>query len=651
MDDLESKFLEQLEADPADLEGLAPLVEAVRADEPKRAREWIALWDDTLREKGMHRQRWDLLLWQSRAFHTHPQEWDAVVDLYGRLGTLPGEPKALLDGLHKDYKKFPARTLQTLDDLTFLAPEMVVRFQGKPARVVEINYPLKVVKVRPEGGGPIPVPFGATGRFIERLTHRPAASGVASPAPPPAEARARPAAFLRALLKDPSKPVTLDEIRELVRDILEPGEVEAWWKRCVQTVPLMKLPSGRRMRYRAAERPQEVLDEARVLGGRERLSFIAANAPLFPALADGFKELAREVLGNERPEAAYQAFKTLAKLSPGEAPSWDLLFATFAPRDLYETLPGRERLTLIPEIGDPEVLRALFLREDNAACLGALWERVHAPALAEGLMDRPDQNPAAWLFLMDRLDADPDLAALPHRPLDLLAAALNAYPAPAFGRHTAGLNRLWEPRGAASKLLKRITPQEAAELALLLDELEEMKKGYPVGAIRNRLLMDFPELKQEEAPLWCTARSLERKRAEIERLLREEIPAIRAAVKEAREQGDLRENYEYKAAREKHAFLEHQAATLDRDLKRARVLQLPEDRHGTVYVGSTATLADPLGNRITLTILGPWESDPNANIYSYESDAGKALLEREAGDRVVVLGQSYIIESIKAWNE
>ena len=90
-----------------------------------------------------------------------------VADLYGALGTLPGDPRALLEGYLKDYRKFPARILQALDDLASLAPDMVVRFQGRPARIAEINFPLKIVKVKPEGGVPVPVPFGATGRFIE----------------------------------------------------------------------------------------------------------------------------------------------------------------------------------------------------------------------------------------------------------------------------------------------------------------------------------------------------------------------------------------------------------------------------------------------------------------------------------------------------
>lgn len=652
MDDLESKFLEQLESEPGDIEGLGSLVELQRSSEPKKAKEWIALWDETLKDKKMPRARWELLLWQSRILGLHPLEWQAVADLYGGLGTLPpGDPRTLLEGFLKDYRKFPARTLQALDDLASLAPDMVVRFQGRPARIAEINFPLKFVKVKPEGGAPVPVPFGATGRFIERLTHRRPASGGAAHPLTRELAEKKPAEFLRKLLKDPAKPVTLEDIRELVKDILPADEVEAWWDRCVQAIPLMKLPAGKRMHYRVVERPEAVLETARALMPRDQLPFIASNAPLFPALADGFKELVRASLGHEKPETAFKAFKMLGKLSPREPLSWDILFAAFSPRGLYDALPSRDRLTLIPEIADTDLLGSLFRREENPACIEALWARVHAPVLAEELMDRPELNPAAWLFLMDRLDADPDLAALPHRPIDLLASALNAYPSSAFGRLSARLNRLWEPQGAASKLLKKITAEEAGELVLILEELEEMKKGYPVGPIRNRLLMDFPELKKEESPLWCTAESLQRKRAEIERLLKEEIPEVRKAVQVAREEGDLRENFEYKAAREKYTLLQNMVGHLDLELKRARVLQLPDDRHGQVYVGATVTLVEPLGDRLVVTILGPWESDPNANIYSYESEVGMRLMEREPGDRVTVLEQSYTIESIKAFNK
>src|SRR5687767_15311827 len=103
-----------------------------------------------------------------------------------------------------------------------------------------------------------------------------------------------------------------------------------------------------------------------------------------------------------------------------------------------------------------------------------------------------------------------------------------------------------------------------------------------------------------------------------------EIPANRKAIEEARAMGDLRENFEYKSARQRHEYLNARAASLNAELQRVRPLDTAGMETSEVRIGTRVRLTGPGGER-TLTILGPWESKPEEDVISYESDLAKEL--------------------------
>ena len=101
--------------------------------------------------------------------------------------------------------------------------------------------------------------------------------------------------------------------------------------------------------------------------------------------------------------------------------------------------------------------------------------------------------------------------------------------------------------------------------------------------------------------------------------------------------GDLRENFEYKSARQRHEYLNARLAALHRDLGRARPIELANHRP---LRGAHRHRGRPAcaGRRRKLryTMLGPWESQPEAGVISYESELGKALLGQKVGDKLAV---------------
>jgi transcription elongation GreA/GreB family factor len=164
---------------------------------------------------------------------------------------------------------------------------------------------------------------------------------------------------------------------------------------------------------------------------------------------------------------------------------------------------------------------------------------------------------------------------------------------------------------------------------------------YQREALERAVEIRFPALQQRQGGaqvLWALPSSIGAKKAELEHLTRRELPANRKAIEEARAHGDLRENFEYKAARQRHEVLSAMATQLHRDLSRARPLDLAAVEPSQVRVGTRVRLATGDAER-TLTLLGPWESDPERGVISYESELGQALLGKVVGDEVEVEGR------------
>lgn len=135
-----------------------------------------------------------------------------------------------------------------------------------------------------------------------------------------------------------------------------------------------------------------------------------------------------------------------------------------------------------------------------------------------------------------------------------------------------------------------------------------------------------------------TAAGADRLRQELQRLKAEERPQIREALAEARSHGDLSENAEYDAARDRQSFVEGRIAELEAKLARAEVIDLSTiDGAGRIVFGSFAQLHDQTGNQeVTYQIVGDLEADVEQGQVSLGSPIGRALIGKEVGDEIEV---------------
>ncbi|RMF40808.1 MAG: transcription elongation factor GreA [Alphaproteobacteria bacterium] len=138
----------------------------------------------------------------------------------------------------------------------------------------------------------------------------------------------------------------------------------------------------------------------------------------------------------------------------------------------------------------------------------------------------------------------------------------------------------------------------------------------------------------EKIPL--TARGFADLDAELKKLKTEERPAVIRAIAEAREHGDLSENAEYHAARERQGFIEGRIKELETVIGRARIIDVAS-LSGGVKFGATVELVDEeTDERKSFQIVGEYEADLEAGRISMKSPLARALIGREEGDSVEV---------------
>lgn len=119
--------------------------------------------------------------------------------------------------------------------------------------------------------------------------------------------------------------------------------------------------------------------------------------------------------------------------------------------------------------------------------------------------------------------------------------------------------------------------------------------------------------------------------------LKKERPAIIQAIKEAREEGDLRENAGYDAARERQGMAEARIKYIESRLGLYQIVDLDQIDGDKVIFGSTVKVEDvDSGESKEYTILGPDEANPAKGSISFLSPVGQALLGKEVGDEINV---------------
>ena len=140
------------------------------------------------------------------------------------------------------------------------------------------------------------------------------------------------------------------------------------------------------------------------------------------------------------------------------------------------------------------------------------------------------------------------------------------------------------------------------------------------------------------ATIPMTKRGAEKLKTELHRLKTVERPAIIAAISEARAQGDLSENAEYEAAKDRQGFIEGRIQEVEGKLSAAQIIDPSSiDAEGKVVFGATVKLEDEnTGDAVTYQIVGEDEADLKLGLINISSPIARALIGKEEGDTAEV---------------
>lgn len=489
---------------------------------------------------------------------------------------------------------------------------------------------------------------------------------------------------VEALQAYPNQAATAIELEIVLAQVLGEEKFKKWWaaarKQIAQDARL-SVPAKKTECYVVRETPVSAEDGIReqftsTRSARRRITLAeelmaAVDGKASPgdlgAILDGLAESVRESNQLDAAERLYGAAvrddlaKLLGRTDAFEPSQASLIANTRDLPAIAEKIPVHFQARFLRLIRDTHPIEArdvLFqlLKTSQGKftteCINFLIEEGHADHLAETLRRwQTEQNLRAPVLLWIVKNRDSKkFAKLLHDLITprLLSAIFFAidYEAlqAASARRIPLADILSEDTDLIPDLLSTADPETARDLAntLMLNQgFEELTKK----SLLARFIKIFPKIQSlvaadaegKDEQLIVSRASYDRKREEYDQIVAKKIPENSKAIAAAREHGDLRENSEFKMAKQDQSVLMAQKAQLERDLARARVTDFKDATTDQASIGTVVAVrkvAD--GSTSTFTILGAWDGDPDRHIISYKTAFGAALLGRKPGEVVKV---------------
>ena len=493
------------------------------------------------------------------------------------------------------------------------------------------------------------------------------------------QAQQDPVGLLRSILGDFGGQATLEQIATaLAPEIFNAVEFKKWWEGAKKK---LKADGHFRLPVKKTE-PVVLLDAPappgsglieRFRGARHLKDQIAALDQITRGLDDLAHEVEElQVLATQIEDAAHKGRKLqsaqavellLARdeilsrheaLKPGEgAPNIsDILRGEHARlAELFSSLPSAKHRRVLDEFpsafGPRWMEYALRLCQQGSSRLvleiSRLIEREDRAGelrqtLARWISERSASSEVLIWFCKERGAGFSDLFGP-----DLFGAVLSALERDQLSdRKGSRLHDLLvEDRSLLGDLLERAEKdrvRDAVRRLLLTPVFGDLNKR----SLLARIVKLHPEMQsmisgdagEREETLTVSWASLEKRKAEFEDLVNRQIPQNTKDIAIARSYGDLRENFEFKSAKEQQRVLMRRRAETERDLAAARGTNFESPDISQVSIGTIVTLKDERESTETYSILGAWDSSPELGIVSYKAAIGQALLGKKVGEIV-----------------
>lgn len=674
-DTVEKIWLEHFKKSPDDLEWFENVAKAVAKVDADTAAVLVEGQIDEYKKAGKWKQRLDVLHRHGRLIFKKPQELhNAALEALRKHYADKPSLESLIDrvGLTKAVEDVPKNwaKIEKLESLLAFDVGAVVYMDGKGVgRVQEVNLALESFKVLFEGNLELRVGFNGAPKLMKPL---PPGHIQRRKMEEPAELKRRavedPSEVLREVLLSEDRPLAGSDVKKLLTGVVTEAQWNTFWNAARKHPQIISDNAKKTYQWAnsTADAHGSVWDSFDAADPATQVTLLRREGERDPELkkkmAARLTEAATERYKTE-PGLAIEIYMNLerAGLPPGQVPfSPDRLVVE--QKDLRSIFAGikerslREKVYLLVKDRRrdwPELLSVAFLNENDAKGLDTLADALNGGANAsfdaifEQLMSQPKKSPAAFVWLVERMAERPEW--LKRNPLRTLKQYLWSLSHEDFLPYRAArMVPLADAGGTIPRLLQHLEPEQAEGAMETLGKSAAIQ-DYQRKPLITSIQLKFPSLRrEEEAPLYATQEKIDAKRAELKKIAEEEIPVNRKAIETAREMGDLRENFEYHAARARHEQLSARAGKINEELRKVKPIDFGNVRDNEIVIGARVTLESPKGN-LVYSILGPWDSDPERGVLSNESEIAKGLLGQVVGDNVTIAGTQYKVGKIEPW--
>lgn len=565
-------------------------------------------------------------------------------------------------------------------DWNLLVNQIMIDFEGRKGHPMQLQY------------------------AVDSLTHIPEGHILAQRAGSPAEVRSRatadPMGTLRQIISDLGGKATADQISNtLSGSVFNPNELKRWWenaRKLLKKEPAIAVPAKKTEPYTlrdantsrsetllspffaARQLKDQLLAAESILKNFEEFEDPAAQLmPVVTALDDSAQKnqrlkvsesiellLARDEICAKSPdlqcpEGGLQLSQLIVAEESrlpavlGSLPAAKLRRVTNEiPNALGERWTSRA-FTILQQANHKvvvELIRVLIEAGRKAELHQFLHRSIHDHSI----------SPETLLWLCKEREGMFNELVQPN----LLGAIVEALERDQHGEIKRGSklhDLLMDDRELLTDILATADRQalrDAMRKMLLTPVFEELNKR----SLLARIIKMHPDLQsmmtgdqgEKQETLVVSWTSLDRRQKEYEELVNKKIPENSREIGIAREYGDLRENFEFKAAKQMQAVLMRQKAELDYDLSRARGTDFDNADTSVVSIGTVVRLRDVKDNQeMTYTILGAWDGNPEKNTLNYLANLAQALIGHRVGEAVTLPSEeerTYEILEISAVN-
>ncbi len=674
-DDVETTWLSRVTASPRDTKWFFEVARELRgAKANAQVADLLGMLADALAADGAWEPAFDVLAEglelvprqksiREKALELVGKRYEGRPDLTDAMTTFALETSEDAAGAFNDLR----------DWLRFEVGAGFFLFGRGLGRVVETNLALQKVKIKFEKATPLVVRRDEAKKL---LTWLPPEHFMMRRLEDPEGVRTRASretdAVIRELLTHFKRPLTAGEIRECMVGVVDEKQWSSWWNRAkghAQVLASRERKNGFVWSESTEAADISVLAEFKSAPFEKKLELARRHARRGGSVKEEIVNRLLDELGRlaKGPAAdALEIFFLLEELqglpAGGASPVEPILRGPDAARAVTAVRDRRYRERIyadLPRVRPDDwhtVVREAFFEEPDFRLMSVLYEalrergpeRVSDKLVADAIFS-PRKYPRAFVWATKNVLIREELKERANH--SVVSKILDALESVEFKELKAPLREHFEAGGLAFAVFER-SDRDGADLLLSLVDSAAGLEDHRKTELRRAIFSKYPDIRKrlDDDALYVTLESLEARRKELEQLVKVEIPQNTEAIRTAREYGDLRENFEYHAARQKHELLQSRASQLHHELRKARLIDLNAVDANRVSLGTRVRLEPVSGGEPRFaTILGPWDSDPDKGVYSYLSDFAKGLLKRSREETVMIEDREWRIAEILPW--